>query len=147
MSQIPLAGRLAPLALAALLSACAPTAPTSTPADWAALADALGSDEYAEVFLDELDGRLDDADAELSDRQHDAVYQLLYDGAEAQRAVVTRYRDAGPAQAGDAARALRELNAQTDAAVEAVLTPAQAPVYRALQAEARARLASEAGGV
>ena len=146
MSPIPPAGRLATLALAALFSACAPTAPASTPADWAALADALGSDEYAETFLDEFDDRLEDADAELSDRQRDAVYQRLYDGAEAQRAVVVRYRDAGPAQRDEAVRALREAGAQTDAAVEAVLTPAQVPVYRALQAEARALLAREAGG-
>ncbi len=138
--------RLATLALAALLGACAPTAPDSTPADWEAVADVLGSDEYAETFLDEFDDRLEDAGAELSDRQHKTVYGLLYDSAEAQRAVVARYYNAGPAKKDEAVRAFRAANAQTDAEIEAVLTPAQVPVYRALQAEARDLLAREAGG-
>lgn len=138
--------RLATLALAAFLSACAPTAPDSTPADWEAIASVLSSDEYAETFLDEFDDRLEDAGAELSDRQRETVYGLLYDSAEAQRAVVTTYYDAGPAKKDEAVRAFRAANAQTDAAIEAVLTPAQVPVYRALQAEARALLAREAGG-
>ncbi len=142
MSRTLLVGSLAALVLAA----CAPRVAPSTPADWAALADALGSDEYAEVFLDELDRRLDDAGHDLADDQRRALYDVLYDGAEAQRALLDQHRDAGPEDRAAVVASLEAQGARTDAAAEDVLTDAQVPVYRALQVEARARLAREVGG-
>lgn len=128
------------------MSACAPRVAPSTPADWAALADALGSDEYAEVFLDELDRRLDAADRDLSDRQRRALYDVLYEGAETQRALLVQQRDAGPDDRAVVLAEVRAVHARTDTAAEAVLDEAQVPTYRALQAEARARLAREVEG-
>ena len=138
--------RLALLAFCLLLGACAPRQAPFTPSDWAALADVLSAQEYAETFMDELDDRLDDADADLTGDQADAVYDALVAGAERHRAIALRYRDAGP---GDQAAAEAELvasSAQTDAAVEAVLTPVQTPIYRQLQVEARAALVREVTG-
>lgn len=137
--------RLALLLIALFVGACAPTAPTSTPADWALLADALGSEEYAETFMDELNTRLHAIDAGLTDRQEETVFQALVSGVEAQRMVIYRYRDA-PDQTAEAGRQLQALNTSTDTVVEALLDPAQVPVYRALQVEVRAALAREAAG-
>lgn len=127
------------------LGACAPRPAPSTPADWAALADVVGSDEYAETFLDELDRRLDRADHDLTDRQRRALYDVLYEGAEAQRALLDRNRGAGPDDRAAVLTEVRAVHARTDAAAAAVLDEAQAPTYRALQAEARAYLAREVG--
>ena len=127
-----------------VLGACATPAPSSTPADWSALADALGSEEYAETFLDELETRLDAADADLAPDQRTALYRVLYDGAERNRALIARYRDAGPAQQPEAERALLAERTRTDTEAEALLRPTQVPVYRALQRDVRAALAREA---
>lgn len=139
--------RLALLLLLPLaLGACVTSAPPLTPAEWAAIADVLGSEEYAETFLDELDDRLDDADADLTRDQRRALYAVLYDGAERHHAIAERFRDTGPSQRAEAERAFAASSARTDAAAEALLTSAQVPIYRALQAEARAALAREVTG-
>lgn len=132
------------LASPLLLAACASTAPPSSAADWASLADILSAEEYTELFLEVLDDRLEDVGAPLADDQHEAVYQTLYRGSEAQRQLLTRFRDAGPEQTAEAARLLGAESARTDAVVEGVLTPVQVPVYRQLQVEARALLLREA---
>ena len=101
--------RLATLCLL-LLAACAqpkPLARTSTPADWADLADALSSEEYAETFIEELEDRLDAADADLTREQQEALYTVLYDGAERHRAIVARFRESGPAQRAEAEAAFK----------------------------------------
>ena len=132
--------------LAVALGACAPRVAPSTPADWAALVDVLGSDEYAETFLDELDRRLGAQDRDLTGDQRRGLYDVLYQGAEAQRVLLGQHRDAGPDDRAAVLADVRVTHERTDAAAEAVLTEAQAPTYRALQAEARARLAREVEG-
>lgn len=132
--------RLATLSLL-FLAACAQTPPPSSPDDWAALADALSSEEYAETFVEELESRLDDAGADLSDSQREAVYDALVAGSERQRALLDARATMSEA---DLVTRLRAVDARTDAEVEAVLTPQQVPVYLALQTEARAALAREA---
>lgn len=134
------------LCLVAALGACAPRVAPSTPADWAALVDVLGSDEYAETFLDELDRRLAAEDLDLTGDQRRTLYDVLYRGAEAQRVLLDRHRDADPAGRSAVLAEVQATRARTDAEAEAALTEAQAPTYRALQAEARARLAREVEG-
>ena len=132
--------RFVSLALLVLVG-CAPASFSSSPDDWAALADALSSEEYAETFLDELEDRLDEADHDLSHVQQDELYDVLYDGAEAYRALVARFdEEPGAAQRAEAEAAFAASSARTDAAAEGILRPEQVPVYRALQVEVRAAL-------
>lgn len=126
-----------------LVGACAPRVPATT-SDWADLVDNLSAEEYAATFVDELATRLRAFDAPLSDGQRPALQNLLEDGAETQRTVLIRYRAVGPDQQPGLITTLFAVGARTDAAAEALLTPAQVPAYRALQAEVRALLAREA---
>ena len=124
------------------LAACSSSRPS--PADWASLASVLSAEEYAETFLDELADRLDAADLDLSPDQSELVYVALRDAAERQRMIASDADAGTPAAQIDAA--LADGQAQTDAAVEAVLTPEQVPVYQALQVEARAFLRRQISG-
>ncbi len=136
--------RFGTLAFALLLSACAPRVAPSTPADWAALADVLGSDEYAGVILDELSERLERIHHDLSGDQERALYDVLHADAESQRAAIAHARSAGSRARAEIRTALAADHARTDAAAEALLTPDQIPAYRALMAQVRAYLLDQA---
>lgn len=127
--------RSALLALVLSVSACAPTAPS--PADLAALADAISAEEYADTFLDELEVRLDDADHDLTRQQFRVLRPVMVDGAEAQRTLIAAHAASPSATFAQDSQAIA---ARTDQAALQILTTRQEPVYLQLRAETRAIL-------
>ena len=112
---------------ARFLGACTSTAPQSTPADWAALADALGSEAYADTSVDELATWLAAAGGDLTRDHRQAIYIARYQGTERDLTLIEHNPNAGP-----------ELRP------ESILSPAQILGPRALQVKARAALVREA---
>ena len=124
--------------LALMLAAAGCYGPSQTLDNWLLAADSVGADEATEAFLEELESRLHEADADLIDEQDKRLYPILLESTEKRRAILERHRGGGFDEEDAAVAEIAMLQAETDMRVERLLNEPQIPVYRQLMAETAA---------